>query len=116
MVRRPGGAGVLDLPLAFVWWALLGFRVRVRTQSSWKGTASAVLQQGAIMGLITPEGIFLSCIRNFRGWKKRTSAAKAGYRGVIYGTAEAVPFLQDRVLTQALKPLRASFNQRLKII
>jgi hypothetical protein len=23
----------------------------------------------------------------------------------IYGTAEAVPFLQDRVLTQALKPL-----------
>jgi hypothetical protein len=32
------------------------------------------------------------------------SAAKAGYGGVLYGTAEAVPFLQDRVLTQTLKP------------
>jgi hypothetical protein len=30
--------------------------------------------------------------------------AKAGYGGVIYGTAEAVPFLQDRVLTQTLEP------------
>jgi hypothetical protein len=27
--------------------------------------------------------------------KKRTSAAKAGYGGIIYGTAEAVPFLKD---------------------
>jgi hypothetical protein len=35
--------------------------------------------------------------------KKRTSAAKAGYGGVIYGTAEAVPFHEDRVLTQASK-------------
>jgi hypothetical protein len=34
--------------------------------------------------------------------EERTSAAKAGYGGVIYGTAEAVPFLNDRVLTQAL--------------
>jgi hypothetical protein len=32
----------------------------------------------------------------------RTSAAKAGYHGNLYGTAEAVPF-QDRVLTQTLK-------------
>jgi hypothetical protein len=30
--------------------------------------------------------------------------AKAGYGSVIYGTAEAVPFLKDRVLTQTLKP------------
>jgi hypothetical protein len=40
-------------------------------------------------------------IGEFRGWKKRTSAAKAGYGSVIYGTAEAVPF-QDRVFTQTL--------------
>jgi hypothetical protein len=31
--------------------------------------------------------------------EKPTSAAKAGHGGVIYGTAEAVPFLRDRVLT-----------------
>jgi hypothetical protein len=37
--------------------------------------------------------------------EKRTSAAKAGYGGVIYGTAEAVPFLHDRVLTQGYKVL-----------
>jgi hypothetical protein len=55
-----------------------------------------------LLRALAPEGIFLSRIREFRGWKKRTSAAKAGYGGVIYGTAEAVPFLQDRVLTQAL--------------
>jgi len=36
--------------------------------------------------------------------EKRTSAAKAGFGGVIYGTAEPVPFLYDRVLTQTLKP------------
>jgi hypothetical protein len=35
------------------------------------------------------------------------SAAKAGYGGVIYGTAEGVRFLQDRVLTQALVRDRA---------
>jgi hypothetical protein len=35
------------------------------------------------------------------GWKKRTSAAKAGYSSVIYGTAEAVPFHKDPFLTQA---------------
>jgi hypothetical protein len=35
--------------------------------------------------------------------KKRTSAAKAGYGSVSYGTAEAVPF-HDRVLTHALEP------------
>ena len=34
----------------------------------------------------------------------RTSAAKAGYHGNLYGTAEAVPF-QDRVLTQTLQHL-----------
>jgi hypothetical protein len=62
------------------------------------------------MRALAPEGIFLSCIRKLRGWKKRTSVAKAGYGGVIYGTAEAVPYLQDRVLTQALKPLRVSFS------
>ncbi len=38
------------------------------------------------------------------GAEKRTSAAKAGHSSVIYGTAEAVPFLQDRVFTQTLKP------------
>jgi hypothetical protein len=31
-----------------------------------------------------------------------TSAAKARQRSTYYGTAEAVPFLQDRVLTQTL--------------
>jgi hypothetical protein len=35
--------------------------------------------------------------------ENRTSAAKAGYGSVIYGTAEPVPFL-DPVLTQTLKP------------
>ena len=35
--------------------------------------------------------------------KNRTPAAKAGFGCVIYGTAEAVPFLQDRVLTRTLK-------------
>ena len=29
------------------------------------------------------------------GAENRTSVAKAGYGGVIYGTAEAVPFLKD---------------------
>jgi hypothetical protein len=33
--------------------------------------------------------------------ENRTSAAKAGYGSVIYGTAEPVPF-QDPVLTQTL--------------
>jgi hypothetical protein len=33
--------------------------------------------------------------------EQRTSAAKAGYGSVIYGTVEAVPS-QDRVLTQTL--------------
>ena len=36
--------------------------------------------------------------------EKRTSAVKAGYGSVIYGTAERVPF-QDPVLTRTLKPL-----------
>jgi hypothetical protein len=53
------------------------------------------------MRALAPEGIFLSRVREFRGWQKRTSAAKAGYGGVIYGTAEAVPFLKDRFLTPA---------------
>jgi len=35
--------------------------------------------------------------------ENRTSAAKADYGSVIYGTAEPVPF-QDPVLTQTLKP------------
>jgi hypothetical protein len=35
--------------------------------------------------------------------KNRTSAAKAGYGSVMYGTAEPVPF-QHPVLTQTLKP------------
>ena len=52
---------------------------------------------------------FYQRIREFRGTEKRTSAAKAGYGNVIYGTAEPVPF-QDRVLTHALKPLRATRN------
>jgi hypothetical protein len=50
-----------------------------------------------------------------RGWKKRTSAAKAGYSGVIDGTAEAVPFLQDRVRTQTLKPLKYVFPSSLDL-
>jgi hypothetical protein len=54
-------------------------------------------------GLLAPEGIFYQRTRSFGGWKKRTSAAKAGYSNLIYGTAEPVPF-QDRVLTHALKP------------
>jgi hypothetical protein len=43
--------------------------------------------------------------------ENRTSAAKTGYGGVIYGTAEPVPF-QDRVLTHALKPDVFSINLR----
>jgi hypothetical protein len=35
--------------------------------------------------------------------ENRTSAAKAGYGSVIYGTAEPVPF-QDPVLTQTHSP------------
>jgi hypothetical protein len=45
----------------------------------------------------------LSRIREIGGKKKRTSAAKAVNNSDIYGTAEAVPFLKDRVLTQNLK-------------
>jgi hypothetical protein len=52
-------------------------------------------------GLIAPEGIFYQRTREFGGQKKRTTAAKAGYGDVIYGTGEPVPF-QDRVLTHAL--------------
>ena len=40
--------------------------------------------------------------------EKRTSAAKAGDGSVIYGTAEAVPFHKDCVLTQTLKPWKLS--------
>ena len=48
------------------------------------------------------------------GAENRTSVAKAGYGGVIYGTAEAVPFLKDRVLTQTLKPgMAVLFTARL---
>ena len=54
------------------------------------------------MRALAPEGIFLSRIREFRGWKKRISAAKAGHNSAVCGTAEAVPFLQDVVLTQSL--------------
>jgi hypothetical protein len=36
--------------------------------------------------------------------EKRTSAAKAGYRGVFYGTAEAVPFLKTEFSRKLLKP------------
>jgi hypothetical protein len=46
---------------------------------------------------------FYQRIREFRGWKKRTSAAKAGYGSGIYGTAEAVPFqtkLSRRLLSR----------------
>jgi hypothetical protein len=69
------------------------------------------------MRALAPEGIFLSRVREFRGWKKRTSAAKAGCSGVIYGTVEAVPFLQDRVLTQFLKPVVFLwFSARLKVV
>jgi hypothetical protein len=54
-------------------------------------------------------GVKPTVMRNsssFGGRKKRTSAAKAGYGSVVYGTAEAMPFQGDRVLTQTLKPLR----------
>jgi hypothetical protein len=54
-------------------------------------------------GLLAPEGILLSGHRKiyyqgigeFRGRKKRTSAAKAVNSSVIYGTAEAVPSSRD---------------------
>ena len=52
------------------------------------------------MRALAPEGIFLSRIRELRGREKRTSAAKAGFGGVICGAAEAVPFQDYR----ALKP------------
>jgi hypothetical protein len=42
---------------------------------------------------------FRACVRT--GEINRTSAAKAGCRSILYGTAEAVPF-QERILTQAL--------------
>jgi hypothetical protein len=38
----------------------------------------------------------LSALREFRGWKNRTPAANAEHGGVIYGTAEAVPFLETQ--------------------
>src|ERR1700722_17430882 len=41
--------------------------------------------------------------REFRGWTTRTPTAKGGRRNVISGTAEAVPFPHDRVLTQTLE-------------
>jgi hypothetical protein len=53
------------------------------------------------MRALAPEGIFLSRARESKGWKKRTSAAKAGYSRVSYGTAVPVPFHKDRFLTQA---------------
>ena len=43
------------------------------------------------------------------GWKKRTSAAKAGYSSVIYGTAEAVPFHKDRFPRRLLGTHRSSW-------
>jgi hypothetical protein len=46
-------------------------------------------------------GIFLSAQKRIQRMENRTSAAKAGYGSVIYGTAEPVPF-QDPVLTQTL--------------
>jgi hypothetical protein len=48
------------------------------------------------------EDIFYQRIRKFRGCKNRTSAAE--YGGVICGTAEGVPFQENRVLPQILKP------------
>jgi hypothetical protein len=36
--------------------------------------------------------------RDFRGQKKRTSVAKAGFSSVIYSTAEAVPFPETTFL------------------
>jgi hypothetical protein len=62
---------------------------------------------------LTPEAIFYQRIREFRGWKKRTSAAKAGNGSVICGTAEAVPF-QDRVLTPTLKAV--PFKETLRTV
>jgi hypothetical protein len=38
--------------------------------------------------LLAPVGIFNLRTREFRGWEKRTSAAKAGFGCVAYGTAE----------------------------
>ena len=38
--------------------------------------------------LLAPMGIFNLRTREFRGWEKRTSAAKAGFGCVAYGTAE----------------------------
>jgi hypothetical protein len=36
--------------------------------------------------------LFLSAHKRILEEEKRTSAAKAGFGGVVYGTAEAVPF------------------------
>ena len=44
--------------------------------------------------------------------EKRTSAVKAGYGSVIYGTAERVPF-QDPVLTQTLKAPACTAQSRI---
>jgi hypothetical protein len=44
---------------------------------------------------LVPEGIFYQRVRDLRGWKERTSAAKAVYHSFICGTAEAVPFPEN---------------------
>jgi hypothetical protein len=46
-------------------------------------------------GSLVPEGIFLSAQKRIQKMENRTSAAKAGYGSVIYGTAEPVPFQGD---------------------
>jgi hypothetical protein len=58
-----------------------------------KGTASAVpsIVENS-RGLQPLRASFCQRIGGFRGRKKRTSAAKAGYGNFFYGTAEAVKF------------------------
>ena len=58
------------------------------------------------MRALAREGLFLSRARESRGWEKRTPAAKAGFSGVVFGTAEAVPFHKDCDFTKGLKKPR----------
>jgi hypothetical protein len=86
-----------------------------RGLSGYQAGASAGAGQER-QGLKRLGAFFFSRIREFRGYKTVPQGLKPGV-AVIYGTAEAVPFLQDRVLTQFLKPVVVQlFSARLKVV
>jgi hypothetical protein len=68
-------------------------------------TPNPYLQQPEFFRILdSPCGHAYQRIREFGGWKKRTSAAKAGYGSLICGTAEAVPFQEIHFSRLLLKP------------